>query len=554
MASWTFSGPSYGPRHLDLVIEEQSQSIANNTTTLKWTFKSYGSSSSASLYSTYATTIKINNEQVYYIGNKAWDSYEFPAAAGSTSGTITISHNADGTKNNVSVYFYTGVYSSSTKGDYGGSINLTKIPRQADISSAPNFNDEENPTITYSNPAGNSVTSLDACISFTGSTDDISYRAISKTGTSYTFNLTTAERNTLRSNTSGNTRSVIFYVRTVIGGNTYYSTLTKTLTIVNANPSTNPTVIDTNSTTVALTGSNAKLVKYYSNAQWAHNASGQKYATITGYSLTNGSNSSTAASGTFNGVQSNSFVFKATDSRGNSTTKTLTPTMVNYVRLTSNLEVKVTVAGVATLTATGDYFNGSFGSQSNTLTFKYRYKLEGGTYSSWTTGTATKSGNTYRATPTISGLDYKKKYVFQVQVVDKLATVSSPEITARALPVFDWSGTDFNFNVPVTAPSFTQTSDRRKKEDIEYLDEPIDALYDDFKPVTYRLIDDDNHTLRWGFIAQDVLETLENAGLDNTLVSQDYKGFYSLNYLDIIAMNVYEIQKLKKRIEELEKK
>ena len=106
----------------------------------------------------------------------------------------------------------------------------------AKVTSAPNFNDEQNPTINYSNPAGNRVSSLQACISWTGGAD-IAYRDISKTGSSYTFNFTSAERTALRNSCiTANSRKVIFHVRTENGGNKYYSTIEKTLSIVNANP------------------------------------------------------------------------------------------------------------------------------------------------------------------------------------------------------------------------------------------------------------------------------------------------------------------------------
>lgn len=55
---------------------------------------------------------------------------------------------------------------------------------------------------------------------------------------------------------------------------------------------------------------------------------------------------------------------------------------------------------------TDNYFNGSFGKVANTLTVQYRYKTQGENYGSWTTVTATKSGNTYSATASISGLNY----------------------------------------------------------------------------------------------------------------------------------------------------
>lgn len=383
-------------------------------------------------------------------------THSLPNFSGShtiTSGrTMTVNHDSAG--NATATIYWKAGYNASWGGFQkpSGSFNITlpQIPRQANLSSAPNFNDEDNPTINYSNPAGNSVSSLQACISLTGSTDDIVYRDVSKTGTSYTFNLTTAERNVLRNAcTTANSRNVIFFLKTVIGGNTFYSTITRTLSIVNANPTLNPTVTDSNSTTVALTGSSANLVKYYSNAAWAFNASALKGASITSYSLTNGSKSSTNSSGTFDNIESNSFVFTVKDSRGNQTSITRTPTMVDYVKLSTNLQVYVDVAGTATLTIDGNYFNNSFGSQSNTLTVKYRYKTSGGSYGSWTTGTATKSGNTYHLTPAITGLDYRASYVFQVQALDKLMTATSPEIAAKALPVFDWWKDGFEFNVPV---------------------------------------------------------------------------------------------------------
>ena len=44
------------------------------------------------------------------------------------------------------------------------SVTLDKIPRAAQITSAPNFTDEDNPTITYANNAGTIVSKIEACI------------------------------------------------------------------------------------------------------------------------------------------------------------------------------------------------------------------------------------------------------------------------------------------------------------------------------------------------------------------------------------------------------
>lgn len=117
------------------------------------------------------------------------------------------------------------------------------------------------------------------------------------------------------------------------------------------------------------------------------------------------------------------------------------------------MKPRIAVNGTATITFNGNYFNGSFGAVSNTLTVQYRYRVAGGTWGSWTAATATKSGNTYSGTATITGLDYRTKYGFQVRATDKLFTATTEEQTAIALPVFDWGENDFNFNVPVTAPN-----------------------------------------------------------------------------------------------------
>ena len=62
---------------------------------------------------------------------------------------------------------------------------------------------------------------------------------------------------------------------------------------------------------------------------------------------------------------------------------------------------------------------------------------------------ATKSGNTYEATTTITGLDYKSTYVFQAYASDSLMTVYSADQQAKGTPVFHWDADDFCFEVPV---------------------------------------------------------------------------------------------------------
>lgn len=368
--------------------------------------------------------------------------------------TTTVSHNSDGSG---SCYIYgtiqgpggTSMEYTSTTGSE--TVTLDTIPRQAILISVANFNDEESPTITYSNPAGNSLTSLQACISLTGEKDDIAYRDISKTDTIYTFNLTEAERNVLRAaTTNGNSRTVTFFVRSKIGSTLYNSTLSRTFTIKNPSPTINPTITDANDVTYGLTGDRSKLVKYYSNATIEIGANAVKQAAINSKNVTCGGKSLTD-DGIINAIESNNFVFTATDSRGNTTTKTVTVPFVDYIKLTCGLDNNMPDGtGSMTVRATGNCFNGSFGAKSNSLNVYYRYKTADGSYGGWNTMTVTKNGNTYSATANLTGLDYQATYVFQAYAEDELAIIYSVEKTVKGTPVFDWSESDFNFNVPVS--------------------------------------------------------------------------------------------------------
>lgn len=434
---------------LYISITENDPSIANNASNItarvycKWSSGSYNKNSPAP-----AGWLKIDGVK-YDFRNTFNDNRTSSGEKTLFTKTVDVEHDSEGKKTlYCSASFATGVSSGTITASK--SLVLTDIPRFATIESAPNFNDEENPTITYSNPAGTSVESLRACISLDGTNADIEYRDISKTETSYTFNLTDAERDVLRAATTGaNSRTVKFYVRSEIGGSYQGSNLERTFTIKNPNPTINPTITDSNSTTVALTGDSNKLVKYYSNAAITIGAAAVKKATLTSKKVTCG-NKSLTADGTINAVESNSFVFTATDSRGNTTEETVTPPFVNYIKLSCNLANNMPDGeGNMTVKATGNYFNGSFGAKSNSLNVYYRYKTVGGSYSSWAAMTVTKSGNTYSATANVTGLDYQTAYVFQTYAKDALATVYSAEKTAKATPVFDWGENDFKFNVPV---------------------------------------------------------------------------------------------------------
>ena len=451
--TFTLKTSSYDGRYLQLSCT-QTTDISKNTSTISWTLTVAGGNSS--YYTTGPTSVKINNKEVYSKARVSWSTNSFPAAKGSTSGSLTVTHNNDGSLT-IPVSLSTAIYDTTTRSK-SGNWELDKIPRGASITSAPNFNDEANPVLKYSNPAGNTVTTLEACIANSdGTTVYVPYRDISKTDTSYTFMLTDAERNTLRNATpNSNTMTVRFYVRTKIGDNTFRNSVTKNLTIKNPEPKLNPTVVDTGSNSTTYTGDpNNKVIKGYNTMSITFGTSAVKGATIKSQKVTCGAKSRTT-DGTMANVESGDFVFTITDSRGNTTTKTIKKTLINYYYPTVNItSLNLSTEGVLTANISGKVWIGNFGATENTYSLRYRYKTSGGEWGSWATISMTPgSSGSFTASKTISGLDYKTSYVFQAAIRDTLSpydsnSIKTPEKAVSSYPIFDWSAEDFNFNVPV---------------------------------------------------------------------------------------------------------
>lgn len=205
------------------------------------------------------------------------------------SATVKVQHDDDGSKK-VDISCTGGIPASSMKSTTCAStVDLDPIPRKASITSSPDFTDLDNPTIYYSNPAGNVVAELKACISFNGTKDDITYRDIPKTGTYYTFMLTEAERDVLRNNTTSGSRDVIFHIRTKIGSNTYYSVDTKTFTVKetdNTRPAVTMTATLNNSSLPSEFASkfDGIYIQGKSRLDISISAQGKYSASITGYS------------------------------------------------------------------------------------------------------------------------------------------------------------------------------------------------------------------------------------------------------------------------------
>lgn len=446
---------------------QSSQSVANNTTTISWTMKlimSSGYSISSSASKDWSVTVN---------GTKYSGSNTVGVSAGGTktlaSGSTTIGHNSDGTKT-FSYSFsqeFAITYNGSSVGTKSGSGSgtLNTIARASSISGGTG-NIGSNVTITISR-ASNSFTHT-LTYSFGSLSGTI---ATKTTSTSVSWTIPTsfyAQIPNAKSGT-GTIKCETFNGSTSIGS----KSISFTAKVTGSEPTLNPQAyVASDSITAQLTGSTTKFIKNFTTVTVSTGASTKNSATIKSQKITCGNQSISSGSGTISNPESDKFTFSATDSRGYTTTQTLTRTLVNYVNPTiAWSSVNISTDGIATLKVNGVCFNGSFGAVNNTIKVQYQYKADGGSWSSWSDFTLTRNGNNYTGTASVSGLDYRKKYVFKAWIGDKFFDlkqnngVYTAEKAVKCIPIFDWGENDFNFNVPVyyqgsLIPPYTTSGNR----------------------------------------------------------------------------------------------
>lgn len=105
-------------------------------------------------------------------------------------------------------------------------------------------------------------------------------------------------------------------------------------------------------------------------------------------------------------------------------------------------------------------------------------------------------------------------------------------------------------------------SDRRIKEDISDISEKYLAFFSNLRPVRFKYINGQSHRTHLGFIAQEVYDALEKSDLTSSdfagyvKVESDEEGLdgyeLDLRYDEFISLNTFMIQKLMKRVDELE--
>lgn len=434
---------------IDVMVVSQNQ--INNTSLVRvrpWGIKLSGSTYNLSQQT---LTVKVNNSnktsRTSYDFREATTDKKFYLTSGypfkkhSGSGTLvsgayvydfTITHDDDGTKT-IPIYALIPFHNSASGRNWEVDIEI------------------ELPTIARANTVVISKTYIDDPINIAiNKTDDsftttLIYNAINTDGTVTTeeiankttnknisYTISTGKLTTILSKNKTSTSVLGILYAYTYSGNTQIGqkSYDLTLNIEETPPIVSATVVDTNSTTIALTGDSSKIIKYVSKPKVVITATPQQQADIVSYSTIWGNSSSTTKETTFtNGIDSNILQVSAKDSRNwvGSISYDITENYINYIKLgyeKFTLERPETTSNNINANLNGVWFNGNFGASTNTLELKFRYKEKDGSYGEYQTITLTIENNKFSYSGSIGdAYDYQKQYDFEFVLTDKIMSL-----------------------------------------------------------------------------------------------------------------------------------
>lgn len=142
--------------------------------------------------------------------------------------------------------------------------------------------------------------------------------------------------------------------------------------------------------------------------------------------------------------------------------------------------------------------------------------------------------------------------------------------TIRASIRYDFGYNDFSLTVSNSCKGYLKgtwygtsgqaiTSDRKAKHNIEDLPEVYSNIFDKLRPVRFKYNDNTHDRYHTGLIAQDLEQAIITSGLDTKDMAafiksetKDGEYEYSIRYSELHALEIYEIQKLKKQVKDLQ--
>ena len=446
------AGATYpNPNNLYFEWWQTGRDVGGNWTDIQFNLKASGG---ADGWWTYYNNIQLN------VDGQAWSNGRVQAYNGQVliSGSKRLYHDSAGNKS-FGVSASAGIYTTSTNVWLSGSWSLDNIPRHATIgNTSGNISDEGTPWVEFSNPANAAVNVWLEIIEPNGTiSEHIAQR--NNVRSRYTWSLSTAERNTLRSKLSTTTSKTLRYVvYDNVGGIENWSTKDYKLTIVNANPTFSSfTYKDTNSISTGLTGNNQVLIQGVSNLQVtipsANKAVAKKQATIKNYTATisglsrtanYSSSSDVVISGFGNNFTGGNQILsvKATDSRNLTATVSKTVQVLSYAKPEINATAtrKNNFENDTTLHVEGSYSQLLMSNVAKNAIQSVKYRTKKQSTSTWGGWVAmenlTNSAGKFSVDDDILNLDNNSAWDVQIQVVDKLNTVAVSLTVSVGIPIF----------------------------------------------------------------------------------------------------------------------
>ena len=434
-SSGSFNTSGYDGRYLKFSWSVQSQSVANNTTKIAWQLEGAGTGGS-SYYRAGNFKVVIDGTTVYSTGqNDRINLYNGTLVA---SGTYTMTHNSSGAKS-FTASAQAGIYTYAVNCSGSATFTLPTIARVSTINSITGNKITDNFKVNYTEYSSSFTNNL--LIAING-------QSTAQTITDYqsgaSFTLSTALKNAIYSATASSKTVTLAFKLATYNGSTLVGTssaTTVTVTINNSNPTIGGVAyVDSNSTTVAITGNDQYIIRNNSTLQVTlSNLTALNSATLSKVELTIAGNtesvtlSGTTVSsqvvnlGTINLSSNSTLTVKLTDSRNNSVTTTATILIYDWVAPTA----------VLSCAREGNYYsdtnllvNANYSSLggNNTVTIKAYTKLS----------TASTYGSAIDITDGVTSvltLDNTKAWNVKVVVSDRLDSTTYVLYVDRGQPI-----------------------------------------------------------------------------------------------------------------------
>lgn len=205
--------------------------------------------------------------------------------------------------------------------------------------------------------------------------------------------------------------------------------------------------------------------------------------------------------------------------------------------------------------------------------FTVHYACIWGKDTTWTATVAKGASSTSHDTNAFWGIDYatfnysssnksQHTYYFTISGTSAETTITSyGHIVPWFDNTYDLGSAAFKWRNIYGQAGVVNTSDRNEKFDILPMAEVYGQIFDSLIPVTFKYVHNSNERTHLGLVAQDVKDAILAAGL----TTKEFAGYCEwkneddsigcgLRYSEFVAINIYEIQKLKARVKELEEK